>query len=201
MRLMARSTIEPPRATRRLETGPASTSARKLFWNKRKEENRVGHKPSSVSARACALADNDHSSRVLDCSGPQAAYPRAWAGHPQRSPIWPCSGWGLPSPDVTTGTSELLPHRFTLTLRGGTLSPRGGLFSVALSSRHRDSALRSTLPCGARTFLSPVSSRRGVRGSDHLTYSILEMPGNAPLSILLEDHGQRPRWPAYRPPG
>ena len=51
-------------------------------------------------------------------------------------------------------------------------SLRGGLFSVALSSRRRDSALRSTLPCGARTFLPPAS-RSGSPGqrSFDLLYS------------------------------
>jgi hypothetical protein len=27
------------------------------------------------------------------------------------------------------------------------------------------------------------------------------MPGSVPLSILLEGHDQRPRWPGDRPPG
>ena len=31
-----------------------------------------------------------------------------------RPPIWSCSGWGLPTPPVTRGCGELLPHLFTL---------------------------------------------------------------------------------------
>jgi len=38
----------------------------------------------------------------------------------KRFPIWSCTGWGLPSPDVTIATGELLPHLFTLTLNSTT---------------------------------------------------------------------------------
>ena len=51
---------------------------------------------------------------------------------PTRSPIWPCSGRGLPCRACYQARGALLPHRFTLA------SPRrtwrfGGLLSVALS--------------------------------------------------------------------
>ena len=45
------------------------------------------------------------------------------------SPIWPCSGWGLPCLVDYSSSGGLLPHLFTLT--AGRAS--GGLFSVALS--------------------------------------------------------------------
>src|SRR5439155_16793001 len=45
------------------------------------------------------------------------------------SPIWPCSGWGLPCLVDYSSSGGLLPHLFTLT--AGQAS--GGLFSVALS--------------------------------------------------------------------
>ena len=48
-----------------------------------------------------------------DCSPPLAAYP----GLDRRAavvPVWPCSGWGLPSRPVTRLAGGLLPHRFTL---------------------------------------------------------------------------------------
>ncbi len=50
----------------------------------------------------------------------------------KRPPIWPCSGWGLPSRPVSRAAGELLPHLFTLTGSRipGTL---GGVLSVALS--------------------------------------------------------------------
>jgi hypothetical protein len=47
----------------------------------------------------------------------------------QRSPIWSCSGWGLPCQPCHQGRGELLPRLFTLTPR----QARGGMFSVALS--------------------------------------------------------------------
>jgi hypothetical protein len=47
----------------------------------------------------------------------------------QRSPIWSCSGWGLPCQPCHQGCGELLPRLFTLTPR----HDRGGIFSVALS--------------------------------------------------------------------
>jgi len=57
---------------------------------------------------------------------------------------------------ITQDTGGLLPRLFTLTHRG--LRPGGGMFSVALSVPRpfggtRPSELRTTLPCGARTFL------------------------------------------------
>ena len=48
-----------------------------------------------------------------------------------RSPIWSCSGWGLPCRLVYTRRGALLPHLFTLTPRR--VVRRGGIFSVALS--------------------------------------------------------------------
>ena len=47
----------------------------------------------------------------------------------QRSPIWSCSGWGLPCRPCHQGRGELLPRLFTLTPR----QAWGGIFSVALS--------------------------------------------------------------------
>jgi hypothetical protein len=71
--------------------------------------------------------------------------------------------------DVTTGTGELLPHRFTLT-RHSTPDRFSSGFAVERSSvecravcflwhcpaRHRDWGLPSALPYGARTFLPPA---------------------------------------------
>ena len=58
---------------------------------------------------------------------------------------------------VTRRTGALLPHLFTLTWKG--LSSmldnpwRAVCFLLHFPSRHRDSTLWSTLPCGVRTFL------------------------------------------------
>ena len=63
-------------------------------------------------------------------------------------PIWSCSGSGLPCPSCHHEGGELLPRLFTLTCK------TGGLFSVALSLGRPTFALRTTLPCRVRTFLS-----------------------------------------------
>jgi len=44
------------------------------------------------------------------------------------SPIWSCSGWGLPCHACYQPRGALLPHHFTLTL-----PQQSGIFSVALS--------------------------------------------------------------------
>ena len=67
----------------------------------------------------------------------------------KRSPIWSCTGWGLPSSPVTRRTGALLPHLFTLTPPEG----EAVYFLLHFPSRCRDSTLWSTLPCGVRTFL------------------------------------------------
>ena len=51
---------------------------------------------------------------------------------PTRSPIWPCSGRGLPCRACYQARGALLPHRFTLASRRRTCG-FGGLLSVALS--------------------------------------------------------------------
>ncbi len=50
------------------------------------------------------------------------------------SPIWSCSGWGLPCQISHLICGELLPPLFTLTLKKiNTQISQGGIFSVALS--------------------------------------------------------------------
>ena len=72
---------------------------------------------------------------------PHAAYPRAGRATRERSPIWPCTGWGLPGRRVTTPpvrsyrTFSPLPAS-AAKLSAETEAPRhraGGLFSVALA--------------------------------------------------------------------
>jgi hypothetical protein len=67
---------------------------------------------------------------------------------------------------VTRGTGELLPRHFTLTPppRRRNADGTGAVsFLWHFPSRHRDSALRSTLPCGARTFLSSREGPAAIR--------------------------------------
>src|ERR1051325_11764354 len=59
-------------------------------------------------------------------------------GSHDRSPIWPCSRWGLPCRKCCHSRGALLPHHFTLTGPGGvTRVDVGGVFSVALSVSSR----------------------------------------------------------------
>ena len=107
------------------------------------------------------------------CRTPQATYPEASCGphaRPRGAPLpaWSCSGWGLPHASVTARGRGLLPHAFTLARRlpgepEGSLDEKdpGGLLSVALSRGRPRSGFRTTLPCGARTFLRGAKRRTG----------------------------------------
>jgi hypothetical protein len=86
---------------------------------------------------------------------------------------------------------------------------RGGILSVALSlpcpvkwrlslfHRADQSALRTTLPCGARTFLPSLTShQRDVMRGDHL------FPFDSPLLLfLLRSSSESPDWPNGLPLG
>jgi hypothetical protein len=98
----------------------------------------------------------------------------------KRSPIRPCSRWGLPSSRRHRGTGELLPHRFTLTRKN--CFSRAVYFLWHFPSRHRDWGLPSTLSCGARTFLPLPKASSG-----HSSYS--DIP----------DCRHRPRVSSYPP--
>ena len=82
------------------------------------------------------------------------------AGHLFRPPIWSCSGWGLPGyPGYPGYRWALTPPFHPYYAYGVAVS-----FLWHFPSRHRDWALPSILPCGARTFL-PLDS-----ASDHLIH-------------------------------
>ncbi len=101
---------------------------------------------------------------------------RSFQPKSKAEPIWSCSVWGLPCRLRCRRRGALLPHLFTLAPTN-----RSGVFSVALSvvpsapmpsgiplkkpARRNAHALRGTLPCGVRTFLSGRAWRNR---SDHL---------------------------------
>src|SRR5215218_3078279 len=99
-------------------------------------------------ARAARSADPAAAER---CTGTAAAaYPGARAGHPRTLPVWPCSGWGLPSHPRHRGcwwslTPPFHPYR--------TLARPAVCFLWHCPAGHPGWALPTTLPCGARTFL------------------------------------------------
>src|SRR4029453_16321190 len=64
---------------------------------------------------------------------------------------------------VTPGAGALLPHRFTLTC-AGSHRPSAVCSLWHFPAGHPDWALPSTLPCGVRTFLGPVTANGPARG-------------------------------------
>ena len=68
------------------------------------------------------------------CRHPPAAYPDTRAGSPRTCPVWPCSGWGLPSLPGHPGSWWSLTPPFHPYLRfSAKAGNAGGLFSVALA--------------------------------------------------------------------
>ena len=82
-------------------------------------KNGAGHKPGSVVG--------SHPSRA-GVTARLKQPTREPRGPRERSPIWPCSGWGLPCRRCCHRRGALLPHPFTLTI-----PKNGGLLSAALS--------------------------------------------------------------------
>ena len=84
-----------------------------------------------LSTGASRPPDGRSSLSACRCRQAHAAYPGARAGSPRTLPVWPCSGWGLPSRAGRPArwwslTPPFHPYR-------GDRGPPGGLLSVALS--------------------------------------------------------------------
>ncbi len=92
-----------------------SRRQKRVFRRVRKGE--PADKPGSV--------EGSHSSGACVAAGLKRPT-RERRGPRHGSPTWPCSGWGLPCHRCYHRRGALLPHLFTLT-------PGGGIFSVALS--------------------------------------------------------------------
>ena len=99
----------------------------------------------------------------------------------RRSPIWPCSGWGLPCRPCHQDRGALLPHLFTLTPPRDPFGPlRGAVcFLWHFPWGHPRSALPTTLPCGVRTFLPPRLAARGATTRPSPAEHILPYPPTA----------------------
>ena len=76
---------------------------------------------------------------------------RERCGPHHRSPIRPCSRWGLPCHGCCQPRGALLPHHFTLTCLPKQTSAVCFLWHFPWARAPQ--ALPGTLPCGARTFL------------------------------------------------
>ena len=111
----------------------------------------AGHKPGSVPFLPHAAAGR---AMIIPLALPLPAgssdQPESSDGQPSNTLLFGLAPDGAClAPDVTTGTGELLPHRFTLTSHKG----EAVCFLWRYPPRYRDWALPSILPCGARTFL------------------------------------------------
>ena len=109
-------TTARPNPTRDSGKAPRPAGPRGLSVASRKPDPVVGDHPSGTHVAARLMRPEPGS------------LGRATLKH---SPIWPCTGRGLPSRPVTRTAGELLPHRFTLTRTSEEAA--GGLLSVALS--------------------------------------------------------------------
>jgi len=84
----------------------------------------------------------------------------------KRSPIWSCTGWGLPSfPGHPRNWCALTAPFHPYPAPNHPVWCRAVCFLLHFPSRYRDSTLWSTLPFGVRTFL------RILKSSDRLSYS------------------------------
>jgi len=108
---------------------------------------KAGNKPSSVN-----LPAGSQQSFIWVTGYPvtRAAYPGMIAERiNSSSPIWPCSGWGLPAAFVATDGRGLLHHDFTLTSAKRRYRFCGTFHRIASPRRYR-----APWFCGARTFLT-----------------------------------------------
>ena len=118
----------------------------------------AARKPNSVPpAGYPASGGDDHSSGMpvtRHLEQPTRELGRAALKH---SPIWSCTGWGLPSfsghPENWCALTAPFHPYLTST------ACLAVCFLLHLPSRRRDSTLWSTLPCGVRTFLQPCPKK------------------------------------------
>ena len=106
--------------------------------------NRARHKPGSVS-------DNHLSWLPVTRKLLRPTY-RAATGRRFFCPIWSCSEWGLHEKYVTISPCELLPHNFNLTTA---LPVSAECFCCTFPIVTYAGRYPASLPCGARTFLTP----------------------------------------------
>ena len=96
---------------------------------------------------------------------PSCSLPGNRYGHrPARSPIWPCTGRGLPCRRrYRRVRGAPLPHRFALTASARTLRHGGGMFSVALFLPSGRPALQLAGALARRCSDFPLPNARSTR--------------------------------------
>ena len=126
---------------------------------------RVTRKPNSVSGMKTFVfvPGNDHSSGLpiaRQLVRPTREFERAALKH---SPIWSCTGWGLPSFPGHPGNWCALTtpfHPYRPQNNNHCFRALAVYFLLHFPSCRHDSTLWSTLPCGVRTFLRTDKSIR-----------------------------------------
>ncbi len=117
---------------------------------------------------------DDHSSRAVVAGSLERPNPEASDGPSSNASLFGLAPDGVyQASDVATGTGELLPRHFTLTLHERAVS-----FLWHFPWGRPRSPLGTIPPCGARTFLPPALRRTGDHLSffDHPSESILPLP-------------------------
>ncbi len=116
----------------------------------------AGCKPNSVPA----CAGHDHLTQDAGHPAPRATYPEASDGQPASASLFGLAPGGVyPAFCVATKavSSYLAISPLPVPARRRAI---GGVFSVALSCSYLQFALRTTVPCGVRTFLSGACPER-----------------------------------------
>ena len=108
---------------------------------------------------------------------------RVRRGPRHRTPIWSCSGWGLPSRSVLPRARCALTAPFHPYLR---FAPKAVYFLLHFPWAHAPQELPGTLPCGARTFLPRTSRERlpSLLRSRHASSATISKGNCTPLKSL-----------------
>jgi hypothetical protein len=120
------------------------------------------NKPSSVPRRAAARTISlGRPLPTASCSLPGTARIAPHGAGSPSSPIWPCSGWGLPCHACPQARGALLPHPFTLTCA---VEDGHRRFAFCGTFRRLATPGRYPAPCPAELGLSSTRDQSPCRG-------------------------------------
>ncbi len=158
----------------------------------------AGCKPNSVPA----YAGHDHLTQDAGHPAPRATYPEASDGQPASASLFGLAPGGV-YPAFCVATKAVSSYL--------TISPLpvpacrraiGGVFSVALSCSYLQFALRTTVPCGVRTFLSGACPERScARPKYFILFQVVPEPLSSGQFNHLRLGHQSPGWQVDRPVG
>lgn len=134
---------------------------------------------SHVTAKRVVIIPLGHASPRASCDTP-GSFGRAVL---ERSPIWSCSGWGLPCSRRYRRPGELLPRRFTLTATPLFREGAADFSLLHFPRGHPHQSLTGIPPYGARTFLPPMQARTGDHPSHFDAPTLSRKPAIATPSL------------------